>query len=165
MGSADGPLLSAFLAMDMDERWVSRSPALMFETFPWFHGEGFKLILDDLAALSQGAPILAEGFRLLPRLVAPLLSRPNQAVWLIPTEEFRRRAFEARGPEWFPHKTSDPDRALAKLLARDALFASEVVRQATALNLRVVTVDGALSVDELTRRVGESLGLTSRSAA
>jgi len=30
---ADSPLMAGFAAMDMDERWVSRSPETMLETF------------------------------------------------------------------------------------------------------------------------------------
>jgi hypothetical protein len=37
----DSPLLSAFVAMDMDERWLLRSPEVTLETFHWFRGEGF----------------------------------------------------------------------------------------------------------------------------
>src|SRR5690348_1846343 len=47
----DSPFLSAFVAMDMDERWVNRSPEVMLETFHWFRGEGFDLIVDDLIRL------------------------------------------------------------------------------------------------------------------
>lgn len=156
---ADDPLLQAFLAMDMDERWVSRSPSEMFETFPWFHGEGFDLIVEDLLALPREPLILVEGFRLLPQLVAPLLSLSRQAVWLIPTPEFRRAAFESRGFTWeIPRKTSHAERALSNLLARDQLFTHEVLREATALHLPVIEVDGTVSVEDLTRRVGESLG-------
>ena len=90
------PLLHGFMAMDMDERWVNRPPEVMLETFHGFQGEGFDLVLDDLLALTPDPPVLAEGFSLLPRLVAPLLSRPQQAVWLLPTPEFRRAAFESR---------------------------------------------------------------------
>ncbi|HET8806260.1 MAG TPA: hypothetical protein VFM47_07310 [Gaiellales bacterium] len=105
------PLLQGFMAMDMDERWVNRSPAVMLETFHGFQGEGFRLVLEDLRALPADPPVLAEGFSLLPRLVAPLLSRPRQAVWLLPTPEFRRTAFESRGSTWtIPAKTSDPQR-------------------------------------------------------
>jgi 2-phosphoglycerate kinase len=155
------PLLHAFLAMDMDERWVNRPPMVMFETFPWFHGEGFDLILENLLALPDGPPILAEGFRLLPRLVAPLLSTPDQAVWLVPTPAFRRTAFDGRGFTWeIPSKTSDPERALSNLLDRDRLFADEVFEEAAKLHLHVVEVDGTLNVEELTRRVAKSLGLT-----
>ncbi|HEX6797869.1 MAG TPA: hypothetical protein VF116_09185 [Ktedonobacterales bacterium] len=157
---ADEPLLHAFLAMSMDERWANRSPSEMFERFPWFQGEGFGLILGDLLALPREPQIVVEGFRLLPRLVAPLLSRPNQAVWLIPTPEFRRAAFDRRGFTWdIPRKTSNPERALSNLLARDQLFTDEVFKGATALRLPTIAVDGTLGADELAWRVGAGLGL------
>lgn len=160
---ADDPLLHAFLAMDMDERWVHRSPTVMFETFHWFQGEGFDLILEDLLALPEEPPIVAEGFRLLPRLVAPLLSLRNQAVWLVPTPAFRRVAFDRRGFTWdIPRKTSNPEHALSNLLVRDQLFTDEVLKEATALRLPIIEVDGKLSVEELTRRTAESLGLNTR---
>jgi hypothetical protein len=34
----NNPFLTEFMAMDMDERWVSRSPTTMLETFHWFRG-------------------------------------------------------------------------------------------------------------------------------
>jgi hypothetical protein len=83
--------------MDMDERWVSRSPETMLETFHWFRGEGFGLIVEDLLRLPEGSGVIAEGFRLLPRLVQPLLAVPGQAVWLCPAPGFRRAAFASRG--------------------------------------------------------------------
>ena len=46
----DCPFLSEFAAMDMDERWVNRSPETMLETFHWFRGEGFGLIVEELVA-------------------------------------------------------------------------------------------------------------------
>src|SRR4029077_3263572 len=97
---------------DMDERWVSRSPETMLETFHWFRGEGFGLIVDDLIRLPDAEGVIAEGFRLLPRLVAPLLAVPGHAVWLCPTPGFRRAAFTSRG-SLFPIavKTRDTDRA------------------------------------------------------
>ncbi len=160
---ADAPLLHAFIAMDMDERWANRSPQVMFKTFHWFAGEGFELIVEDLLALPKEQPILVEGFRLLPRLVAPLLSHPDQAVWLIPTPDFRRIAFDSRGFTWeIPRKTSKPEQALSNLLARDALFTDEIIQEATALQLRVIRVDGGLSADELTNYVADHLGLGAR---
>ena len=163
VGRADAgatPLLQEFMAMDMDERWVNRSPAVMLETFHGFQGEGFDLVLEDLRALPLDPPVLAEGFSLLPRLVAPLLSGPQQAVWLLPTPEFRRAAFESRGSTWtIPNKTSDPQRALANLLARDQLFTEQLRAQARAAGLQTVDVDGSLDVAESVARVGEALGL------
>ena len=75
----DSPFMAGFAAMDMDERWVSRSPQTMLETFGWFRGEGFGLIVEDLLRLPAGPGVIAEGFRLLPRLVRPLLAGPGQA--------------------------------------------------------------------------------------
>src|ERR1700759_967583 len=64
--AGEAPYLERFRAMSMDERWVNRSPAEMLETFHWFRGEGFGLIVDDLRALPYGVPVVVEGFRLLP---------------------------------------------------------------------------------------------------
>jgi hypothetical protein len=44
----DHPMLHAFIAMTMDERWVKRTPEEMLDTFHGFHGEGFGLVLEDL---------------------------------------------------------------------------------------------------------------------
>ncbi len=158
---ADAPLLHAFLRMDMDERWVNRPPDIMLPTFHWFAGEGVDLILVDLLALPEQPSIIAEGFRLLPHLVAPLLSQPHRAVWLAPTPALRSVAFEQRGFTWeIPNKTSRPQRALANLLARDQLFTERMVAEATALHLQVLAVDGAKGIDEVTRDVARRLGLS-----
>jgi 2-phosphoglycerate kinase len=158
----DHPLVHEFIAMDMDERWVHRPPSVMLETFHGFQGEGFEFILEDLLALSDDAPILAEGFRLIPRLVAPLLSRPDQAIWLVPSPEFRRAAFDARGFTWeIPGKTSDPVQALANLLERDRLFTRQIAREAAARSLLVMEVDVHRSVGVMTRLVAKALGLES----
>ncbi len=117
-------------------------------------------MVEDLLALPDEAPILAEGFRLLPRLVAPLLTSSRQAVWLIPTPEFRRVAFESRGFTWeIPGKTSGPERALANLLERDRLFTADVAKEAAALQLPVITVDLDLGLDKATELVAEAVGL------
>lgn len=154
------PMLHAFIAMSMDERWVKRTPEEMFQTFHGFHGEGFGLILEDLLNLPTDVPVLVEGYKLLPRLVAPLLSRPPLAVWLIPTPSFRRTAFSQRGSLWsIAGRTSDPEMALANLLARDALYTEEVKRQALALQLPVIEVTGDEGIDELIARVTRCLGI------
>lgn len=160
---ADHPLIHAFMAMDMHERWVARSPSVMRDTFHGFQGEGFELIIEDLVALPADQPILAEGFRLLPRLVAPLLSRPEQAVWLLPSRAARRAAFDARGFTWeIPSRTSDPERALANLLERDALFTSDVAVEARTLGLPMIEVDLGQDLDQISRQAEAALGLQPR---
>jgi hypothetical protein len=156
----DAPLLHAFLAMDMDERWLDRPPKVMRDTFHGFQGEGFWPLIEDLLPLPISPPVLVEGFTLLPRLVAPLLTHSHQAVWLIATPEFRRAAFESRGSSYdIPRKTSDPERALENLLERDRLFTHDVAQEAAALRLPVIRVDVGMTIDQVAASASEALGL------
>lgn len=159
---ADAPLLRAFEAMTVDERWLTRSPQTMLETFHWYAGEGFGLVADDLRALRRtdpGTGLLAEGFRLLPDLVAPL-AQPGSAVWLLPTPAFRAAAFASRGGTWtIAGPTSDPPRALANLLARDALFTERLRRDCARLRLPALEVDVGEPEDALLARVEAALSL------
>jgi hypothetical protein len=156
----DCPLLHEFIRMDMDERWVNRPPQIMLETFHWFRGECFRLIVEDLLGLPR-EPVIAEGFRLLPRLVGPLLSAPARAVWLLPTPEFRRRVFEGRGgAAWgFLAKTGEPERALRNLLERDRMFTDALREETARLGLHAVEVDTETTEDELVNRAAEVFGL------
>jgi hypothetical protein len=156
----DAPFLSRFKAMDMDERWVNRSPEAMLETFHWFRGEGFGLIVEDLLRFPAQPGVIAEGFRLLPRLVKPLLAAPGHAVWLLPTPEFRRAAFGSRGSLWkIARKTSDPQRALRNLLERDRMFTDRLCEEVKRLELCVIEVSTAMTEDDLAGRVTEAFGL------
>ncbi|HSE32370.1 MAG TPA: hypothetical protein VLA93_12440 [Pyrinomonadaceae bacterium] len=155
------PLLHSFMAMDMDERWMNRSPNLMLETFHWFQGEGFNLILEDLLFLPREPRVIAEGFRLLPRLVKPLLSVTSNAVWLLPTPDFRQSVVESRGGSaWgFLAKTTDPERALSNLLERDRMFTDFLRDEAARLELPAVNVDRPMTENDLVKRVSEVFGL------
>jgi 2-phosphoglycerate kinase len=156
----DSPFLREFMAMDMDERWVNRSPETMLETFHWFRGEGFGLIVEDLLRLPREPGVIVEGFRLLPRLVKPLLAVPGHAVWLLPTPEFRRAAFDNRGSLWhIARKTSDPETALRNLLARDRMFTGHLYEETKRLDLPVIEVDITVTEDDLAERVTEGFGL------
>lgn len=155
------PLLAAFQGMDIDERWVNRSPETMLETFHWFQGEAFDLIVEDLLGFAPSERIIVEGFRLLPGRVKPLLASAAQAAWLIPTPAFRRAAFASRGTLMeIAGKTSRPDRALANLLRRDDLFTQRIEREAREDGLSVIRVDLDLTLDDLTTRVARALGLS-----
>ena len=156
----DAPYLDRFRAMTMDERWVDRGPPEMLDTFHWFRGEGFDRIVDDLLQLPTTPLVVVEGFRLLPHLVAPLLTDVRHAVWLLPTPAFRRAAIESRGTTWdIAGRTSDPPRALENLLARDHLFTARVGVEARRLGLQVVEVEVGMREDELVTAVAALLPL------
>lgn len=157
----DCPLLRQFLAMDMDERWLTRSPVVMLETFHWFQGECFHRIVEDLLQLPADRPVIAEGFRLLPRLLAPLLPVPRRAVWLLPTPDFRRAAIERRGGcgSGFLAKTSNPEKALQNLLDRDKMFTDRLRREVERLALPSVDVNTAMTEHDSLTQVTSVFGL------
>ena len=157
----DSPLLHKFMAMDMDERWVNRSAKTMLETFHWFQGEGFNLIIEDLLAFPRGPAVIAEGFRLLPRFVEPLLSIRNHALWFLPTPAFRHEVIEDRGGSaWgFLARTSDPERALRNLFERDRMFTDTLREETARLQVPAIQVHETMTEDDLTRRVTELFGL------
>src|SRR6201989_2058423 len=156
-----GSAAPTLAGLGLGERWVSRSPQTRLETFGWFRGEGFGLIVEDLLRVPAGPGVIAEGFRLLPRLVRPLLAGPRHAVWLCPPQGFRRAAFASRGSLLqIAGKTSDPDTALANLLERDGMFTDRLREEATGLGLPVIDVDTTMTEDELTGRVARTFGLS-----
>jgi 2-phosphoglycerate kinase len=160
LSEAAAPLLADFRRMSMDERWVLREPREMYRTFPWFHGEGFELLIEDLHALPTDRITLVEGFRLLPHLVRPWLAAPAHAVLLIPTPGFRREVFAARDrSEAFWLRTTDPERALANLLARDELFTEAIAADALSDGLTTIAVDGRQSVDPTVAAIAEQFDL------
>ena len=133
----------------------------MLETFHWFRGEGFNLIVEDLLRLPREPGVIVEGFRLLPRLVAPLLSVPARAVWLLPTPDFRQAVIEGRGgsASGFLAQTTDPEGALRNLLERDRMF-TDILREETArLEVPAIEVDATMTEDDLAARVTDVFGL------
>ena len=157
----DSPMLNEFMSMDMDERWVKRSPKIMLESFHWFRGESFNLIIEDLLRLPTDPPVIVEGFRLLPRLLQPLLSMPSHAVWLLPTPAFRQAVVERRGgaTSGFFAKTTDPERALRNVLERDRMFTELLREETTRLGMSAVEIDGKMTEDDLAKQVTNAFGL------
>ena len=157
---AQAPHLQRFLAMDMDERWLNRSPAEMLDSFHWFRGEGFDLIVDDLLRLPSGPPVVVEGLRVLPHLVAPLLPDADHAVWLLPSPEFREAALTGRAEgRSIPEHTSDPARAARNLAQRDALFTERLTDETDRLGLHTIRVTSAVSESDLLSRIALLFGL------
>ena len=155
----DAPELARFMDMGIDERWVTRSPETMLDTFHWYRGEGFALIMEDLLRWPADAGVVAEGFRLLPHLVKPLLGDPTHAVWLLPTPRFRWAAFNSRGTAWdIADRTTDPERAQRNLLERDRMFTDRLTAETRCLELPSVEVD-TMSEDVLFRVVAEKFML------
>jgi hypothetical protein len=160
LDAAGAPLLDRFRRMSMDERWVQHDPVTMYESFPWFHGEGFDLLIDDLQQMPTDRLVLIEGFRLLPDLVRPHVSNPSHALWLVPTADFRQAAFRRRQEaDAFWRRTSDPDQALSNLLERDRIFSDKISNDAVYNGLEALHIDGNRTADSLAMELALRFGL------
>jgi molybdopterin-guanine dinucleotide biosynthesis protein len=155
--ATDDDDIRAFMQGSADDRWVTPTPEELFRrSMRSFHLR-WPLLLRELAELAPhpGAPVIVEGFGLLPDLVRPLLDDVRQGLWLIPTEAFKRGSWERRGKPGFRAQVSDPDRGAANLWDRDLLLAEEIARQARALQLKLIVNDGALAAEQLSDAAAE----------
>lgn len=152
----DHPALFRIGAMTWDAIWMRPVKEQIADVLTIYHEE-FGFILDDLRAMPDDRPILAEGAALLPELVAPF---QGAGVWVIPTAAFQLAQYRRR--EWIHGilgQCADPEQAFRNWMARDQGFGQQVVAQAAARDLPVITVDGRASVEANARMAARHLGL------
>jgi hypothetical protein len=149
------PRHAAFLEESMDERWVCPAPEQLAERAWQAFRDRFALVIEDLTAVSfpEGMRVLAEGFGLTPELLAPVLTARRQAIWLVPTEAFKRAAMQRRGKGRFGGEVSEVERASRNLLERDQLLRERIKADGRARDLTVLEVDGSEPVERLAARV------------
>lgn len=135
--------------MTTEERWLGSSPEEMARSTIASWSERCRMAFDDIAALPGTAPLIAEGPGFFPSLLTPILTDTRKAIWLVPSEEFKRQAAAARGKPGNRHETSDPNRASVKIIERDLLMGDAIQQACGALGLTCLKVDGAESVDAL----------------
>lgn len=153
------PAYRAYLAASLDERWVFPEPEELFQRSLQSFRRRFPLVLQDLHALPRERGVVAEGFGLLPELLAPLLSRPTQALWLAPTAAFKSASMARRGKPSFGAKVSDPERAKTNLRLRDQLLAQYIQEQVLKYGYTLYEVDGARSAGEMVDWIEQHFGM------
>ncbi|WP_329129543.1 hypothetical protein OG552_03710 [Streptomyces sp. NBC_01476] len=155
------PRLAALARLRPGEMWAGRSAREVFEAMPGLHGETAGFLVADLLSYPPEQPVVVDYFGILPRDLAPLLARPEQAVHLLPTPAFRRRVLSARYADPARARANwgglDPAEVLERRLDRDALWDAEVRAQADPAAIR--TVDGTRSPQELARELAARFGL------
>jgi len=120
----------------LDEIWVETTPERLADWFEELSRERFRLILEDLAAIDDEAPILVEGPQVLPELVPPEAS----PLFAVAAPELQCRLVQAQGPSGAA-RTRDPERALANRLGRDEILAERLRANAAELGFPVVEVE------------------------
>jgi hypothetical protein len=147
------PYMAALLRLSPEERSTGRTPEEAFAAMPSRHGETFPFVRDDVRAMSGQGTVLVDDFSIRPVDVAPLLTWPEQAVFLLPTAGFRRRALTERFADLHRARLNWGDvdfrAALENRLARDRLWDEEIREQAAEFGLPVIDIDGTIAPDRL----------------
>ena len=144
------PAALAFAALSMDERWATPSVEHLVERSIDIWQENFALVLDDLLALPRSRTIVAEGPGAFPWCVSPVITSASQAIFLVPTREWRDtaavRRWGAGQVRRFPGIV-DRERALTNVSARDAILDARAMSSCAELGLRCELVDGTRDLD------------------
>lgn len=149
------PALTHWNTSTWDERWMRPVDQLLGEVIACYD-EHFSLLLEDLARIEEGKPLLIEGSALLPRRVADLQVAAERAIWIVPTADFQRQHYSQR--EWVNGilaQCDDPQRAFDNRMNRDADFAKWVSDEASKLGYSVLVVDGSQSLAANTEQVAK----------
>lgn len=139
--------------LSMDERWLWPSPHELAERDLANWAAGFPLVIEDLLALPEARAIVAEGPTLFPWCVAPVLRSPRQAIFLLPTLQWRdrvlaRRQGDGAGGLRFEDQTSDPARARRNVREREVFIGERIAAACAELGLRCLRMDGSLDLDD-----------------
>jgi len=140
------------------ELWLAHSPEAMAEFTVGSWSERVDLAVEDLLAMPGAPLIVAEGPGFFPERIAPLLTDPGKAVWLAPSEGFKRASAIRRDKPGSRHLTSDPERAQENLIRRDVLMGAQVRRGVNELGLAMYEVDGSRSLAEMAAMVEAQFG-------
>ena len=152
------PTFHRLTQMTWDEIWMRPVEAQIADELACYREE-FAMIVADLVALPRSRPIVAEGAALLPELVSGVLTDRSRAAWVVPTEAFQRAHYT---PEHRPFVNDilahceHPSQAFANWMDRDVGFARQVARQARALGLNVLMVDGKRTVEQNAESVADA---------
>ena len=147
------PNIYQSIGRSLDENWLHPTPQQLFENILATNDERFPMICDDLRLMPHKPPVLVEGPRLFPKLVVPVLTSLNQAIWLIPTADFARASQERRDKPSGHYGSSNPERLRENFLARERLLAEHIESEVTRLGLPSIKIDGQRTAEEIADEV------------
>jgi hypothetical protein len=147
------PAIYQSMGRSLDEAWLHPKPQQLYENILATNDERFPMICDDLRVMPRKPPVLVEGPRLFPKLVVPVLTNLNQAIWLIPTADFARASQERRDKPSGRYGSSDPERLRQNFLERERLLAEYIVSEVARLGLPFIEVDGQRTIEEIADEV------------
>ena len=124
----------------LDEIWVEMTPEELADWFEEKSRERFPLVLADLLAFEDEAPVLVDGPQLLPELVAPLAASPDHVLYVVAPRAVQEQLVRARG-SGVSGRVRDPERSRLNRLGRDEELVRRLRTTAAVHGFSVVDVD------------------------
>jgi hypothetical protein len=157
-------LARTFVELDeqtwVERHWLGSTPEEMARWTIACWIERFDLVVEDLLAMPGDLPIVAEGASFFPTAVAPHLAGRERAIFLIPTEPFKRASHARRGKSTDrAARTSDPARYIDYHIARDLLLADYYRATVAQTGLRAIAIDGTQDATTIAEFVEAHFGL------
>jgi hypothetical protein len=144
----------------VEAHWIRSTPEAMAQWTIDCWRERIDLSIEDLLAIADATTIIAEGASFFASTIAPLLSSPAQAIFLIPNEQFKRYSHARRGKSTDrAARTSDPTRYIHNHIARDLLMADYYRSTVARIGLRAIEIDGAQDAATIAALVEAHFGL------
>jgi hypothetical protein len=141
------------------ESWVQNDARTLAAQAMAVWIERLDLIRDDLRRMDSAKICIAEGPGFFPEAIAPLLSDPGHAIWLVASKKFKRESYARREKSAWRSMTTDPDLAMKHHIDRDLIMAETYRRQLVAMALSWIEVDGSESPEAIADRVANRFGL------
>jgi hypothetical protein len=133
--------------------WLGKSPETMARDARLSWEERIDFICDDLSDLPSDRPIVAEGPGFFPGVIVPLLADSTHAIWLVPTEAFKRASHGRREKSGWRAMTSDPERAMRNHIERDLIMAGMYRKDLEKRGLPWIEIDGSEAAEGIAERV------------
>ena len=134
------PVCQRIQRMTADETWL-RPPHIQCQEELDYYTEIFPFVMEKLRQLPHDR-VIAEGAAFLPCLMADA----DHYIAITPSRDFQISRYRER--PWVPHvlrDCTDKEHAFANWMERDALFAEDIRRQCTELDLPHLLTDGSIS--------------------
>lgn len=134
--------------------WVQRTPIEMAESTIASWTERIVFVIEDLMKLPKNSMIIAEGPGFFPKVVLPLIQSPRQAIWMAPSEGFKRESYKRRKKGEFRIKIlGDCKIAQQKHIERDLLISDYYKQAVHEHQLPFIEIDETKSVDEMVKKL------------
>ena len=140
-----------WMQLSVEERWLQPLKTQLSNLLR-ITKDDFFLVIDDLRQMPKAPLILVEG-NIPPKLVAPMLMTKQQAIWMVPNNEFYQASFYRRGKHLGHTDKENPEQTRANHMARDRLFTEYIKKEALTREFELLEIDGSRSLSEVAKRI------------